>query len=193
MDSEDDDDQSSLLTPYYFFEDPDDEVAAADTKRLADLEAIRAKDAEVNARERSSLTVEKVWVVPRIFTLPVEVRKRIFHFALFPKGVTPSPHFTRESKYRVKVPALLRTCRDMRAEALPVYYGSFRCSAFHYKNIIGWLKMIDPEAKKVLKSIIVRAEAVLHDRRGIQDRDVVLVAFKKAGVDTRKVHIKVIY
>jgi len=54
---------------------------------------------------------------PHLLSIPSELRNRIYGYALLePKGITISPGNTQQQ------PAILRTCRQIRREAIGIYY-----------------------------------------------------------------------
>ncbi|KAK3713460.1 hypothetical protein LTR37_008418 [Vermiconidia calcicola] len=63
----------------------------------------------------------------RLQKLPAELRNRIYELALPRSEVVHAAY--RSAEYvepRVKQPALTRTCKQIRAEALPLFYGAVR-------------------------------------------------------------------
>ncbi|KAK4494811.1 hypothetical protein PRZ48_014167 [Zasmidium cellare] len=138
-----------------------------------------------------------IWVErsKTFFSFPPEVRKMIYSYALFPKGVEgkgPCPMFTQNSTWKVKTPALLRTSFDVRREAIPIYYSEFKvgCSAPMYAKM--WLSKIGREARLTLGAITVTWDFE-DTKRGNEEQQRLgfYLDFRNFGVGVRKEIIKV--
>ncbi|KAF2164864.1 hypothetical protein M409DRAFT_24769 [Zasmidium cellare ATCC 36951] len=86
--------------------------------------------------------------------LPVEIRNSVYTLALVndkdPNGYDPEITYTRRW---IPEPALLRACRQIRDEALPVFYGAniFQCLSTH--NAIQFLRGLTPKKLAALRTV----------------------------------------
>lgn len=96
-------------------------------------------------------------------SLPPELRNRIYNLVLVQNGTIsvhlPKPDISRLEKV-VKQPALLKVCKTVREEALPVFYGANRFTVNHlfYREVPRelevverWLGAIGPEKRAMLR------------------------------------------
>ncbi len=114
---------------------------------------------------------------PTLLTLPAELRIQIFELVLYlPTGHTiiiENKIYTRAKRRRISpvaTPPLARTCRQIRQEALPIYYAS--CSFYlgtfqgHFKlyrpfrvdsniDAIAFLTAIGPEQRSMIKRLYI--------------------------------------
>lgn len=174
-------DQSTLPTPAYFRDqespsagdghDDVESLAAAPSlieasnnghlqhkSSIGPEEVILRKWSANSTNREITCTVEEVLIPPWFLELPAEVRKRIYRYYFFPKGPKhgPRPYFCEgRSSWHVRTPALLRTCSDIRKEALPIYYSGVEAWGATTKDLEPWLKSLSREARMSLGGIVV--------------------------------------
>ncbi|KAK3613916.1 hypothetical protein LTR56_026457 [Elasticomyces elasticus] len=83
--------------------------------------------------------------VPSLLTLPAEIRNLIYKFIF--QGTHAPAH------PRGATPAVLRVCRQLKAEANGIFYtnSSFDFRDFHVG--VAWLVRLDPERRKVITEV----------------------------------------
>lgn len=139
-------------------------------------------------------TVEKMFIPSAILQLPEEIRNRIYTYAMFPKGTTyaPRPHFSPSSCWRIKPPALLRTCYEMRRQALKIYYGHFHVTARSIEDVIPFLRSLNPDAHAALGKLSLKYDWYDAEHQAInQQVDKALAVLKMAGVGLKRAAVEV--
>jgi hypothetical protein len=108
---------------------------------------------------------------PNFLSLPLEVRLSIYRHALInrrrisrrkPYVREPyqiSPSMLNEPEDRTKVPAILRTNKQICSEALPILYSENEFMADRAQRFLAWLQQIGPNIK-LLKSLRIFPHAV---------------------------------
>ena len=99
------------------------------------------------------------------FKLPPELRNRIYEFALLqrtPIVIICQQACGQHSRRHAMQPALSRTCRLLRKETLPIFYGqhTFLIAFYpHAPAAEAWLSAIGLENLGLLRNVLIRATA----------------------------------
>lgn len=92
-------------------------------------------------------------MVCHVLQLPAELRNRIYELAL-----TNRKPANLEKQHKTQYgtafePALLLTCRQLRAEALTIFFGRNISYTWHHRTSITFLKRMAPEKLKMIKEL----------------------------------------
>lgn len=112
-----------------------------------------------------------------------------FQLVMFPQGKVKAirPHFSHLSKFSINPPALLGTCKELRKEAIRVYYGAFKVTANLLPQLLPWLKMLDDDSRAAIGKVKVPFDPWSHvDKTKQQQIRMCLKEFKKAGVELKR-------
>ncbi|KAK5695057.1 hypothetical protein LTR17_024642, partial [Elasticomyces elasticus] len=93
---------------------------------------------------------------PSLLTIPRELRDQIWERAVvrnFPIQVCLSDSHTRFRFFPNRDPPLLRASRQLREEALPIYYGCNIFSADSVFGVVEWLEHLSDDKLKALKNV----------------------------------------
>ncbi|KAK3724906.1 hypothetical protein LTR37_000954 [Vermiconidia calcicola] len=113
----------------------------------------------------------------RLQKLPAELRNRIYELVLPRSNVVYAAfesreYIKREIEEPVTQPALTRTCKQIRAEALALFYGALpvwigRVDNLNHESYLSgwamWLTAIGAENRSLLKSVFSRRKAEVAD------------------------------
>lgn len=95
------------------------------------------------------------------FSLPAELRIKIYKYALIPPGstyeITICPDQDRSSHRKPVVPALMKTCSTIAYEAAPILYGRNCFKAINSTPFSQWLEAIGSVNIQFLKSVHIIA------------------------------------
>lgn len=171
------------------------ELASPSAPAKEDGNAI-GEDPEYVGLEKRPVTaaVEKIFTPSALLELPDVIRVRIYRYALFPKGTAnaPRPHFSPTSCWRIKPPALLRTCYEIRQEAIKIYYSHFHITARSSRDLIPFLRSLDPEARAALGKVSLKYDWYDQEHQSInQQINGALAAFKMSGVELKRTAIEI--
>ncbi|KXT07921.1 hypothetical protein AC579_3253 [Pseudocercospora musae] len=139
-------------------------------------------------------TVERIFTPSALLELPEEIRVRIYRYAVFPNGTAnaPRPHFSPSSCWRIKPPALLGTCYDIRQEAIKMYYSQFSITARSTRALIPFLRSLNAEARAALGKVLLKYDWYDQERQSInQQVNKALATFKMAGVELQRTAIEI--
>lgn len=108
-------------------------------------------------------------LTPYFFSLPLEIRQRIYALVLMSlvkRGKGPAPVMIRPggcymSRIRPSCLPLLRVCRTIHREALPVLYGENVFQVSHPQSALAWLNAIGAANVGLVRSICIYAHSVV--------------------------------